>query len=233
MCRRSVSSLSGLWRRKSGAAAARLLLLKARPVYGLTPVRGFAALGVLAALAVVALTARPMPARARSNTSCGSAYRPLRTLSDPQRNLVKLSPKDTTLAAIAQLPRPAVTPTTRNTAFERQVWRVATQIVASKLEGDGDIELLLYDATGYGIAAMPAAKCVPMKARDRKAIINVRQQFVSACGQPTNAWKPLGAVVNISGVGFWDKPHIEAKQHAPNFAELEPVTGLSIVAGCS
>jgi hypothetical protein len=192
-------------------------------------VRG-AALGVLAALAVVALTATSTHARPLA-AGCGSVYRGLRTLSDPQRNLVNLQPKDTTLAAIAQLARPAVTPTRRNTAFERQVWRVPAQITAFKLEPDGDIQLVLFDPPTYGIAAMPAAACVPKTARARQAIINARQRFVAACGQPTSSSKPLGAVVNISGVGFWDKPHTQ-NPHAPNFAELHPVTDLQIVAGC-
>ncbi len=46
-----------------------------------------------------------------------------------------------------------------------------------------------------------------------------------------NRWKQLGAVVTISGVGFWDKPHTQ-NPHAPNFAELHPVTAIKFIAGC-
>jgi hypothetical protein len=46
-----------------------------------------------------------------------------------------------------------------------------------------------------------------------------RKKFEAACGKATNSWKQLGAVVTISGVGFWDKPHTQ-NPHAPNFAIL-------------
>jgi len=185
---------------------------------------------LLLALVVLAATATQTAARPTA-AACGSDYWPLKTLSDPQRQLVNLKPQDTTLAAIGQLPHPQPTPTTRDTQFERQVWRVTAQITEFKGEGDGDIHLILFDAGVYGIAEMPATSCLPKKARDRKAIVNVRKRFVTACGKPTGSWKQLGAVVKISGVGFWDKPHTQ-NPTAPNFAELHPVTGLKLLAGC-
>ena len=65
-----------------------------------------------------------------------------------------------------------------------------------------------------------------------KAIINVRKRFEARCGKATSSWKPLGAVVTISGVGFWDKPHTQ-NPHAPNFAELQPGAALKFISGCS
>jgi hypothetical protein len=182
------------------------------------------------AIAVAALAATATSARS-STAGCESAARGLTTLSDPQRRLVNLEPKDTTLDAIAQLPRPNPTPATRDTAFERRVWRLSAQITEFRLEADGEIQLVLFDAGVYGIAKMPAPGCVPKNARARQAIVKARQRFVRACGQATNSWKPLGAVVNISGVGFWDKPHTQ-EPHAANFAEQDPVTDMQIVAGC-
>jgi hypothetical protein len=183
-------------------------------------VRVGAALGVAAAIAAVALAGTATSARS-STAGCGSSYRGLKTLE----------PKDTTLAAIAHLSRPNST-AARNMAFERRVWRLSAQITEFKLEADSGIRLVLFDAGVYGIADVPAPGCVPKNARARQAIVSVRHRFVTACGQPTNSWKPLGAVVNISGVGLWGKPHTQEPQHAPNFAELYPVTGMQIVAGC-
>ena len=77
---------------------------------------------------------------------------------------------------------------------------------------------------------MPAARCLPKRTRDRKAIIAAREKFTSKFGEPTNHWKELGAVVTISGVGFFDIPHTQ-KPHAQNFAELHPVTGIGFVSG--
>jgi len=181
---------------------------------------------------VVSATAGRTAAHPGAIAACGSDYWALKTLSDPLRKKVNLTARDTTLAAITSPAHPQRTPTTRDTPFELQVWRLTAQITEFKREGDSDIHLILFDAGSYGIAEMPAAACVPKKARARKAIINARKQFETACGKATSSWKQLGAVVTISGVGFWDKPHTQ-NPHAPNFAELHPVTAIRFIAGCN
>lgn len=71
---------------------------------------------------------------------------------------------------------------------------------------------------------LPAAGC--------GAIVHARASFISKCGQPASDWQSLGAIAYISGVGFWDFPHGQSG-HAPNYAELHPVTALRIVSGCN
>jgi hypothetical protein len=117
---------------------------------------------------VIAATASRTAARPTAS-ACGSDYWLLKTFSDLLRKKVNLTPKDTTLSAIASPAHPHPTPTTRNTPFELQVWRVTVQITEFKREGDSDIHLILFDAGTYGIAEMPAAACVPKKARARKS----------------------------------------------------------------
>jgi hypothetical protein len=188
----------------------------------------FAASLLLAALGPVAAVA---PAHGRdSDKGCNVRLEGLETLSDPQRKLVDLQPKTTTAAAINALPRPRPT-RTRSTDFTRRVWRVTAQITEFKLEGDGDIRLVLFDENSYLIAEMPSAKCLSKKTRDRRAIIAARKKFEAACGKPTRNWKKLGAVAIVSGVGFFDVPHTETP-HAGNFAELRPVTAIRFVSGC-
>jgi hypothetical protein len=183
-------------------------------------------------LAAAALATTAAPARINdTDKGCNVRLKGLKTLSDPQRKRVNLHPKNTTLAAINALPQPYPTPKTRSTAFERQVWRVNVQITEFKLEGDSDIHLVMFGDATYGIAEMPAAQCLPKKTRDRKAIIAARKRFTSSCGQPTNSWKQLGAVVSITGVGFFDIPHTQ-EPNATNFAELHPVTGFKVLSGC-
>jgi hypothetical protein len=169
--------------------------------------------------------------RAESELGCNVPLKGLKTLSDRRRNLVNLHPKNTTVAEVGALPQPHPTPKTRSTPFSRRTWRLPAQITEFKIEGDSDIHLVLYDGGAYMVAEMPAAACIPRKARDRSAMITVRKKFESRCGKATKHWQPLGAVVYISGVGFFDIPHTQ-NPHAPNFAELHPVTGLEIVAGC-
>ena len=148
---------------------------------------------------VALIGANSSPAVAeKSSEGCNVRLMQLKTFSDPQRNLVNLRPKNTTLAAINALPQPHPTPKTRSTTFERQVWRITVQIVKFKAEGDSDIHLILFDGAAYGIAEMPAARCLPKKTRDRKAIIAARKKFTSSCGTPTDRWKELGAVARIT-----------------------------------
>jgi hypothetical protein len=170
------------------------------------------------------MSERAHAAKNRSNHSaCGRELWNLKTLSDPQRFLVRLRPTSTTVTAINARPMPSPTPTTRNGVYERRVWRVMAQIVEFKLEADGDIHLALFDKGSYMIAEMPSTVCL-RGTRDR-AIINARTTFTRRCGAPTDSWHQFGAVASISGVGFWDFPHGQSDV-ARNFAELHPVTAI-------
>jgi hypothetical protein len=182
---------------------------------------------VLSGIATTAVSAR----RFENDAGCNDRLKGLKMLSDPQRKLVNLHPKNTTVAAINQLSQPHPTPKTRSTSFSRRVWLVSAQITEFKVEGDSDIHLVLFGDGAYLIAEMPAPACIPKKARDRKAMVAVRKKFETSCGKPTKHWQPLGAVVTISGVGFFDIPHTQ-KPHAQNFTELHPVTAFKIVSGC-
>ena len=134
-------------------------------------------------------------------------------LSDPERKLVNLHPKNTTAAAINARLQPRPTPKTRSSNFSRQVWRVGAQITDFKLEGDGDIHLVLFGDGRYLIAEMPAVGCIPKRARDRKAMIAVRKKLETRCGKPTKQWQLLGAVVFISGVGFFANRYLSFREY--------------------
>ena len=127
---------------------------------------------------------------------------------------------------------PSPTPAVRTRGFARHVWRVAAQITQYRLGADGSIQLILFDANDYMNAEMPSPQCLSPPARDRDAIVAVRRTFEARCGAATPNWRSLGAVVSISGVGFWDFPHGQ-KGHARNYAELSPVTAIRFVAGCA
>ena len=202
----------------------------ARP--GRVRIFGAAALAAAATAGLSVSVADRATAR-RASMSCGSGRQALRTLADAQRDLVRLRPTPTTVAAINALPRPRRTPTTRATAFQRRVWRVRAQIVEVKLERDAAVHLVLYDGKqSYMTAAMPSARCLPANARARRAIEATRAFFEGLCGPARPSWRPLGAVVVIDGVGFWAAPHGQ-HGHALNYAELNPVTGIRLVAGCA
>lgn len=96
---------------------------------------GLVALAVASGVAATAVQTQ----RVENDTGCNAAYKGLKMLSDPQRNLVNLHPKAATEAAIDALPQPHPTPKTQSTAFSRRVWRVPAQITEFKLEGNSDI----------------------------------------------------------------------------------------------
>jgi hypothetical protein len=186
----------------------------------------------MVATTLAVAVAIPSYGRPSSSRACGVELWGLKTLSDPQRRLVNLHPRNTSVLAISALAMPHPTPTTRNTAFERRTYRVKAQIVQFKLEDDSDIHLILFWGGRYMIAEMPFAGCLPRTTRDRRAIVAARAGFVRRCGFPTSDWQSLGAVAFISGVGFWDVAHGQTGA-ARNYAELHPVTGLRLVAGCA
>jgi hypothetical protein len=79
---------------------------------------------------------------------------------------------------------------------------------------------------------MPAPQCLPKTARARDQMVAAWDTFVSGCGRPTKSWQPQGAVVYVTGVGFWSSRFKTRRAAARNGAELHPVTGFRSVAGC-
>jgi hypothetical protein len=182
-------------------------------------------------LAVLAATARPAVTQTQpSAATCGGNLWRLKTLSDPARRVVRLSPRETTLGAIATRHAPARTPTRRSTPFQKQTWEVVAQIVSYRFE-DGELRMQLFDDGAYINAAVPMPTCLPTVSRTRNQIAATYREFTAECAHPTSDWQPLGAVAYVRGVGFWSQRRT-AHGTAPNGAELHPVTGFRIVAGC-
>lgn len=188
--------------------------------------------GLVVVLSVIVAASTAVSATAREAGACGSPLRDLKTLSDPGRGLVFFRPQPTTIAAINRRPMPSPTPTIRTRGFERHVWRVAAQITQYRLDDDGAIQLILFDARDYMIAEMPPSLCLAKGTRNRQEVVEARHTFETRCGPATPNWRSLGAVVSISGVGLWDYPRGQ-RGHARNYAELSPVTSIRFVAGCA
>ena len=144
---------------------------------------------------------------------------------------MRLHPAQTTIGALNKPAAPHPTPLRRRTAFQRQTWQVVAQITQFRLLPDGSIEFALYDASSYVRAGLPSPTCLSSSSRARRAILATRARFVARCGDPKPAWQSLGAVVNVSGVGFWSSRHLTS-QAAPNGAELQPITSLQLIVGC-
>jgi hypothetical protein len=191
----------------------------------------FGALCIVVACGIFAAATTPTSA-GQSAAGCGSRLWGLKTLSDPGRRLIYLRPRPTTIAEVNARPMPRRTPNWRSRGYARHVWELVAQIVEYKLEANGDIHLILFDGGDYMIAKLPSPACLPRRSRERRAIVSTRRKFESSCGPVTNRWQFLGAVVTMTGVGFWDFPHGQ-RGHARNYAELNPLTAIRFIAGCS
>ena len=191
---------------------------------------GAIALLVLAAIAsTTAASARD--AAAPSPSRCGGQLWRLKTLSDRGRHVVDLQPKDTTISDVAARPFPRPIPRVRRTPFQRQGWEVVAQITRFRVDPSG-IRLELFDDGTYLNAVMPTPGCLTRTTRARPTIAQTYRKFVADCGQPPqDGWHSLGAVVFVRGVGFWSQRR-GLRGSARNGAELYPVTGLRVVAGC-
>jgi len=100
-----------------------------------------------------------------------------------------------------------------------------------KLDPTGAVRLQLYDDEAYINAVIPAPSCLSRRTRDRTEITAAWHFFVGKCGKATPTWQSLGAILFVQGVGFWSGNH-PLRGASPNGAELHPVTGLRVVAGC-
>ena len=190
-------------------------------------------LGVIALLslatAVAAVAAAARTAEKPTPSRCGGQLWRLKTLSDPGRSAVLFPTKTTTIPEIVGRPYPRPLPRTRRTAFQRQNWTVVAQITAFKLVDPG-LRLILYDDGAYLNAVIPVPSCLSAATRGRSSMTAAWNTF-KTCGRPTREWQALGAIAYVSGIGFWSHRDVD-RGAARNGAELYPVTGFRIVAGC-
>lgn len=161
---------------------------------------------------------------------CGGPLWRMKTLSDVDRRSVRLGPRPTTIGAIQQRGTPRPTPARRKTPYQRQTWQIGAQITRYWIDGTA-LRLQLWDHGSYMNAVIPSPACLSLRTRARTAIFRAWSLFMGNCGRATHFAQPLGAIVTVTGVGFWSQ-HRTRHGEAPNGAELQPVTGLRPVAGC-
>ena len=202
--------------------------------YDLALRRGFMRrIGLIAlVLAPAAMAATATPAGLRpSAQTCGGLLWRMKTFSDRDRQRVQTTPRTTTIAEIAQRPFLSPLPRSRRTRFQRQTFTVVASITEYRLDGN-ELRLVLFDNGTYMNAVVPAPSCLSKTTRQRADIADVWSTFFPACGRPLRSWEPQGAVAFVSGIGFWSSRFKHRRHAAPNGAELHPVTGLRVVAGC-
>jgi hypothetical protein len=163
---------------------------------------------------------------------CGGTLWKLMTLSDAGRASVKWPAAATSIADLAKLPAPAKVPTARSTPFQKQQWKVTAVVDQYRMQSNGEIALVLFDVgtSTYMNAYLPNPQCLSKTSRGRAAMLAARNAL-GRCPAPQGGWQPLGATVQVTGVGFWNPLHT-TKGALPTGAELRPVTGLTVLSGC-
>jgi hypothetical protein len=193
---------------------------------------------VLAAAAALAALAAAFALPAGAHVSapgpqCGGTLWRMMTLSDITKNSVHWTPAGTSISDVAKLTAPKKILTVRSSAFQKQVWTFTTVLQAYRIASNGELVFQLFDVptSSYMNAYMPAAACLPAKARGRAQMLATRNAFLAQCPAPTNNWQPLGATATVTGVGFWNPVKTTAGA-LKNGGELRPLLGVNITQGC-
>jgi hypothetical protein len=191
--------------------------------------------GVLVLMCAVGAVSAPRASAERAAAPgpwCGGTLWKLMTLSDAGRASVKWPVVGTSIADVAKLPAPAKVPATRTTSFQKQQWKLTAVVDQYRMQSNGEIALVLFDTatSTYMNAYLPNPLCLSKSTRGRSAIVAART-VLGRCPAPQGGWQPLGATVQVEGIGFWNPLHT-TKGALPTGAELRPVTGLTILSGC-
>jgi hypothetical protein len=163
-------------------------------------------------------------------TDVGLDRWPVKTFRDHDRSSVRMTPVDTTIAALARAPRPprsAFRGRFRIASEERTVYRIRGIVKKARLENDGDIHMVIADPVGPArtlIAEIPSpifSIGSGLGDRFRRERAELRRH------------KPIGEMVEVTGIGFFDyRPHTTSGG-AANGLELHPVIDLVFLKGRS
>jgi hypothetical protein len=149
----------------------------------------------------------------------------VKILEDADRAQVKLKAVQTTIKALNAVPKPAEPYPANNRIkpWELQVYRVRARLKAALPSADdGDIHLFLEDPDNpeeHIIAEIPAPECVQDVARAEE--YRVARKSVSAL--------KVHSLVEVTGLGFFDKVNGLSFVRARNGMELHPVFNVRTV----
>jgi hypothetical protein len=159
-----------------------------------------------------------------STGSCGVERWSVKTGTDADRaNITLQSTTQTTIAALAALPKPGTLPANNRVApTEDTVYQLRATLTQYKLEADSDYHLVLSDGSGHTmISEIPDPACVGSTSPLTSSIQKARSQF-DAKYTATTSFQTANVPVTVTGVGFFDFLHGQTGV-APNGIELHAV----------
>lgn len=181
-----------------------------------------------------ALTLSPTFALPPSNVSgyaCGSERWPVKTLSDADASQVNLRPRPSNIETLRSLPAPLLLPDDgRIPPTELETYVVQAQIQEFKLEDDDDIHVVVAppdDPNETMIVELVDIGCNGAAGSSiRESMKDARDSFFSVCGEAKSSFQECDAIVEITGIGFFDHIHGQTGV-APNGIELHPVLAVT------
>jgi hypothetical protein len=158
---------------------------------------------------------------------CGVERWQIKTLSDPERQLVNLIPQATTVEALAALPRPRSIGDRRSQPVEATTYQVDGYLAAWDNEADGDVHLVLAGLNNQRmtiVVEIPDPNCAGVCASGLDGqFASARKTLEAILREPNTADQSMR--VRVTGVGFFDRNHGQAGA-APNLIELHPVLSI-------
>ena len=194
-------------------------------LYGLVSRISEAPLPIQTINAMTAMFSAASDANSASTCGVGHFRWNVKIFEDADRAQVKLKAVQTTINDLNAVPKPAepYPANKRIKPWELQVYRVRARLKAVlPRAGDGDIHLFLEDPDNpekHIIAEIPAPECVQDAARAEE--YRVARKNVSAL-------KP-DSLVEVTGLGFFDKVNGLSFVRARNGMELHPVFNVRTV----
>ena len=170
----------------------------------------------------------------------GGARWPLKVMSDPGANAIKLNEVQTQPVKFMRGLNPPDKLTPIRSEQEKQVYRLpGVRLVKMRHEGDGDIHLVIRDpGTKNGmIVEFPAEQCLDKTRPDARAMITAaRKNLRRHCG----TWGKMGdefvrlkGKATIDGVAFFDRLHGQSGVgNPPKGIELHPVLAFTHARSC-
>jgi hypothetical protein len=163
---------------------------------------------------------------------CGVQRWAVKTLNDVDRDSVRPRPVDTTIEALAALPRPARLPANRRIPpHEFTIYRVRGYLGEWDQEDDGDYHLVLFgleDRRVSLIAEIPDPGCQSACTSGYAGRFAAARQALTVSLHQLALSDEDTLILEVVGVGFFDHYHGQTGA-APNFFELHPVLSLRAV----
>lgn len=167
-------------------------------------------------------------ARSIGASGCGVERWAVKTLTDPGANQVNLTPRQTTIAALAAI-APPVNPTDRVAPTETTTFTLKGTMTFVKQEADSDLHIVVADSAGRTMIVESTAPSCARGSLVLKQMEQVRLALIAHV--PGLAYNSTRAIrvslpVTVTGVGFWDRLHHQTGV-AKTGVELHPLTGIS------